>query len=381
MTWGPTAQAISGLTYLSGLPDQPPADWGHSYLDHSAGYYGAIAVLLALRRGAREGGAQRIDLSQGETGMVMTGVQMLDAQVNGRPSERIGNGLRYPAARAAQHVPLRRRRPLDRLAAESDAHWRALCEVLGAGDLAADERFATDGGRVAALAEIDAALEALTRSWDARELMYALQARGVPAGAAQTPRTRWSAPPSSRPASATRGRRTASSVSIASRRCRSASHGSLGAAPRRAAAERAHRRGAARPRLHAGGDRRAARGAGRMSADGPDTADLDIWDQVFFAFGSATAELGLRELDRAVLLAISSGASVGAKRAYELHRGYFEQFGNLTFDKARAFSGIFAMAMVSRWVRHLCVQDARLDGGKCGAPHQRRADEFLRFHG
>ena len=82
---------------------------------------------------------------------------------------------------------------------------------------------------------------------------------------------------------------------------------------------------------------------------------------MFFAFGSATAELGLRELDRAVLLAISSGASVGAKRAYELHRGYFEQFGNLTFDKARAFSGIFAMAMVSRWVRHLCVQDARLD--------------------
>ena len=186
MTWGPTAQAISGLTYLSGLPDQPPAGWGHSYLDHSAGYYGAIAVLLALRRGAREGGAQRIDLSQGETGMVMTGVQMLDAQVNGRPSERIGNGLRYP--QLAPHNTYRCAGD-DRwiaIAAESDAHWRALCEVLGAGDLAADERFATDGGRVAALAEIDAALEALTRSWDARELMYALQARGVPAGAAQT---------------------------------------------------------------------------------------------------------------------------------------------------------------------------------------------------
>ena len=186
VTWGPTAQAISGLTYLSGLPDQPPAGWGHSYLDHSAGYYGAIAVLLALRRGAREGGAQRIDLSQGETGMVMTGVQMLDAQVNGRPSERIGNGLRYP--QLAPHNTYRCAGD-DRwiaIAAESDAHWRALCEVLGAGDLAADERFATDGGRVAALAEIDAALEALTRSWDARELMYALQARGVPAGAAQT---------------------------------------------------------------------------------------------------------------------------------------------------------------------------------------------------
>ena len=194
VTWGPTAQAISGLTYLSGLPDQPPAGWGFSYLDHSAGYYGAIAVLLALRRRAREGGAQRIDLSQGETGMVMTGVQMLDAQVNGRPSERIGNRLRYPEL--APHNTYRCAGD-DRwiaIAAESDAQWRALCEVLrrptqqrgGADDLAADARYATNAGRVAAHDELDAALEALTRRWDARELMYALQARGVPAGVAQT---------------------------------------------------------------------------------------------------------------------------------------------------------------------------------------------------
>src|SRR5205807_4357122 len=28
VTWGPTAQAVSGLTAMSGLPDQPPAGWG-----------------------------------------------------------------------------------------------------------------------------------------------------------------------------------------------------------------------------------------------------------------------------------------------------------------------------------------------------------------
>ena len=196
VTWGPTAQAISGLTYLSGLPDQPPAGWGYSYLDHSAGYYGAIALLLALRRRAREGGAQRVDLSQAETGMVMAGVQILDAQVNARASERIGNGLRYPEL--APHNSYRCAGD-DRwiaIAAESDAHWLALCEVLAAGDLAArdlaarelaaDARFATNAGRVAARADLDAALEARTRGWDARELMYALQARGVPAGVAQT---------------------------------------------------------------------------------------------------------------------------------------------------------------------------------------------------
>ena len=48
VTWGPTAQAVSGCTQMSGQADLEPAGWGFSYLDHSAGYYGAIAALLAL---------------------------------------------------------------------------------------------------------------------------------------------------------------------------------------------------------------------------------------------------------------------------------------------------------------------------------------------
>ena len=186
VTWGPTAQAISGLTYLSGLPDQPPAGWGYSYLDHSAGYYGAIALMLALRKRSREGGPLRVDLSQAETGMVMAGAQMLDAQVNNRPSKRSGNLLPYPEI--APHNTYRCAGE-DRwiaLAVETDEHWAALCDVLDADRLAADPRFGTNGGRVEAREELDAAIDALTRGWDTRELMYALQARGVPAGVAQT---------------------------------------------------------------------------------------------------------------------------------------------------------------------------------------------------
>src|SRR5215475_809431 len=32
-SFGPVAQAASGLTYLSGLPDKPPAGWGWSYME------------------------------------------------------------------------------------------------------------------------------------------------------------------------------------------------------------------------------------------------------------------------------------------------------------------------------------------------------------
>lgn len=55
---GPTAQALSGLTHMSGSPEpMPPAGWGYSYLDHSTGYYGAMHVLAALLQRRRTGAA------------------------------------------------------------------------------------------------------------------------------------------------------------------------------------------------------------------------------------------------------------------------------------------------------------------------------------
>ena len=47
-TWGPIVQAVSGLTFTNGLPDREPAGWGYSYMDHTGGYYMAMAILLAL---------------------------------------------------------------------------------------------------------------------------------------------------------------------------------------------------------------------------------------------------------------------------------------------------------------------------------------------
>ena len=185
ITWGPTAQAFSGLTYLSGLPDQPPAGWGFSYLDHTAGYYGAIALLIALRQRAQGRRGQHVDISQVETGMTLSGVPMLDYQLNGRPSERIGNRSHHPTV--APHNTYRCAGE-DRwiaIVAETDEHWQAICDALDAPALADDPRFATNLGRVRAQDELDASIEERTRRWDARELMYVLQAEAVPAGAVQ----------------------------------------------------------------------------------------------------------------------------------------------------------------------------------------------------
>ena len=186
VTWGPTAQAVSGATAVSGLPDQPPAGWGYSYLDHTAGYYGAIGALMALYRRAQTGEGQQVDLSQVETGMLLGGVQMLDFQVNGRPSERIGNRSRWPAVAPHGIYPCAGEDRWIAIAIENDTAWRALCAELGLPALAADERFTTNEGRVANEDVLDAAIASCTPEREPHELMEALQARGVPAGVVQT---------------------------------------------------------------------------------------------------------------------------------------------------------------------------------------------------
>ncbi len=189
ITWGPTAAAVSGCTEMSGLPDQDPAGWGFSYLDHTAGYYGAIAALMALHHRRATGEAQYVDIAQIETGMVLTAVPVLDYQVNGREYRRIGNGSEHPPL--APHGTYRCA-PDDlgddrwiAIVAETEAQWAALCDVLDAPSLADDPRFATIEARKQHEDALDAAITECTRSREARALMYALQARGVPAGMCQ----------------------------------------------------------------------------------------------------------------------------------------------------------------------------------------------------
>jgi len=189
ITWGPTAAAVSGCTQMSGLPEEDPAGWGYSYLDHTAGYYGAIAALMALHHRRRTGEAQHVDIAQIETGMVLTGVPVLDYQVNGREYRRIGNRSERPPI--APHNTYRCAPDEvddDRwiaIVAETHEQWSALCSVIGTPELTSDTRFASNEDRKRHEDELDAAIEQRTRLRDARELMYALQARGVPAGVCQ----------------------------------------------------------------------------------------------------------------------------------------------------------------------------------------------------
>jgi crotonobetainyl-CoA:carnitine CoA-transferase CaiB-like acyl-CoA transferase len=189
VTMGPTAQALTGLTFMVGLPDRPPAGWSFSYLDHVGGYLGAIAVLAGAIHRGRTGEGQHIDVSQLEPATALSGALLLDAMLNNRPSRRAG----FPTGNRRAHPPSApsgayRAQGDDKwvvVSCRTEEHWDALVDAMGRPPWAHDPRFATLAGRVQHADDLDAHIGAWTSEHDRYEVMDLLQRAGVPAGAVQ----------------------------------------------------------------------------------------------------------------------------------------------------------------------------------------------------
>ncbi len=186
-SYGPIAQAISGLTDQSGLPDpHPPAGWGYSYMDWSGAYYTAISMLLAIYYKKRTGKGQYIDGSQIEPAIFLTGTAILDHLVNGRNWQRTGN--RSPYKSAAPHGAYKCA-GVDRwiaVAVSTDEEWRALAAEMGNPAWTRDARFATLAARIINQDDLDRLVDAWTREQEPFALQDRLQKAGVPAGVCQT---------------------------------------------------------------------------------------------------------------------------------------------------------------------------------------------------
>ena len=196
-TMGPIAQALSGLTYTSGLPGEQPAGWGWSYMDDTGGMYGAMYALSALYHRNATGQGQHVDQSQWITGVPLNGAAFLDIQANDRSTVREGyppgNRAHWPGTPLANSYRERTVAPHNayRTSPEgyndwcaivcfTDEEWKRLVGVMGAPDWAADERFATLGGRLKNQEDLDAGIEAWTKTLDKYEIMERCQAAGVP---------------------------------------------------------------------------------------------------------------------------------------------------------------------------------------------------------
>src|SRR4051812_46149854 len=187
-TFGPTVQAIAGMVHVTGRPELPPSGWGYSYMDHTGGYYGAMAILAALLHRRRTGEGQHLDPSQTEAAGTITGIPLLDYAVNGRTSTRIGNASGEPMM--APHGIYRCKAENEAvgddewvaIACETGAQWDLFCDATGHPEWRLDPRFLSVASRVKHTEALDALVEGWTRERTKDDAMSALQAAGVAAG-------------------------------------------------------------------------------------------------------------------------------------------------------------------------------------------------------
>jgi len=182
--FGLTIAALTGLQYLSGQTDRPPAGTGTNYPDHVPNpCHGAFALLAAIHHKRKTGEGQFIDLAQTEPTIALLGPAVVDYTVNERVAERCGNDHWWAAPRGA--YPCRGTDRWIAIAIYSDDQWRALQDVLGAISDSHERHWASHDVRREHRKALDRLIGGRTATWDARELMTRLQARGVPSGIVQ----------------------------------------------------------------------------------------------------------------------------------------------------------------------------------------------------
>jgi crotonobetainyl-CoA:carnitine CoA-transferase CaiB-like acyl-CoA transferase len=90
--YGPTIEAMSGLTALTGYSDGPPIMLANALGDPYSGTTGALAVLLGLHERDRTGTGQHIEVAQLEAFLPQLAESILEYQATGRLPARPGNG-------------------------------------------------------------------------------------------------------------------------------------------------------------------------------------------------------------------------------------------------------------------------------------------------
>ena len=134
-TWGPIVQAVSGLTFTSGLPQQPPAGWGYSYMDHTGAYYMTMAIMLALIHRNKTGEGQWVDLACAESALSLNGPALLDWTINGRATRNEAgfnsNRSQYVAMAPHGIYPAAGEDNWIAIACRNDDDWSKLARVIG----------------------------------------------------------------------------------------------------------------------------------------------------------------------------------------------------------------------------------------------------------
>jgi len=177
--FGVVGEAMGGLRHLTAEPGRVPVRVGVSIGDTLAALHGVIGILLALQERHRSGQGQVIDVALYEA--VFNCMESLLPEYSAFGAVRGPAGSALPGI-APSNAYLCSDGGYALVAGNGDSIYKRLMTAIGRDDLGNDPELANNAGRVARIAEIDAAIGAWTRERSVDEVLAVLDRAGVPAG-------------------------------------------------------------------------------------------------------------------------------------------------------------------------------------------------------
>jgi len=183
--FGVVAEAMGGLRHLTAEPGRVPVRVGVSIGDTLASLHGVIGILMALQHrhasvsaDAPKGRGQVVDVALYEA--VFNCMESLLPEYSAFGAVREPAGSALPGIAPSNAYPCADGWVL--VAGNGDSIFKRLMRAIGRDDLGADPALAGNAGRVARVAEIDAAIGAWTAPQRVVDVFAALNAAAVPAG-------------------------------------------------------------------------------------------------------------------------------------------------------------------------------------------------------
>jgi formyl-CoA transferase len=175
-------QGMGGLMSITGLPDGEPGGGpmrvGVAVVDLFTGLYTCVAILSTLYRRERSGEGAHIDMALFDTQLAVLANQASNALVSGKDPPRQGNThpniVPYQPFEAADQPII--------IAIGNERQFARLAKICGHPEWVGDERFGSNGARVANRSAMAELVSDAIRRKPAAEWLEQLEAAGIPAG-------------------------------------------------------------------------------------------------------------------------------------------------------------------------------------------------------
>lgn len=175
--FGVVAEAMGGLRHLTAEPGRVPVRVGVSIGDTLAALHGVIGILMALQHRHATGQGQIVDVALYEA--VFNCMESLLPEYSAFGAVRGPAGSALPGI-APTNAYLCGDGGYALIAGNGDSIFRRLMTLIGRDDLGSDPSLADNAGRVARVAELDAAIAAWTAERPVDAVVAALAEASVP---------------------------------------------------------------------------------------------------------------------------------------------------------------------------------------------------------